>query len=130
MGEFYNDNSVPFGSRTEVIKRGGTGSPTDIGTFVCEHISLTQPSHIGERKNEIGKPNGWWAVEGFDHGTCVIQIPTLDQPYPKRGDWFQDTFGEGEEEETWAIVEITKPFAMADYYKANGTIRRALHPPA
>lgn len=137
----YVDNAVPFGSRIETIKRGDvTTGGTPVGTYILESISLTHPSKIIERPNHIGEPNGWVAVQGFSHGTCVIQIPTDASEYPKIGDWFQDEFnittlfGEqgvvGSLQErsptdtvTWVIVDITQPFAIADYFKANATIR-------
>jgi hypothetical protein len=129
----YNDNSVPFGSRTEVIKRGSTSAPTVVGTFIFESISLTRPSKIIERPNQIGEPNGWVAVSGFIHGTATIQIAEIDSGYPKIGDWFVDTFVEDDNnnslDETFVIVEMTQPYAMADYWKCNVTLRLATNPP-
>ena len=124
----YNDGAVPFGSRTEDIKRGGTGSPTTVGTYVCESISITRPSKVTERPNEIGAPNGWFAIGGFPHGTATIQIPTSDASFPQIGDWFVDDFGDGEEH--WVIVDKTQPFGMNDYWKQNITIRKSDNPPA
>lgn len=130
----YNDAAVPFGSRTETINRGGTAAPTEIGTYILENISLTRPGVVKERPNEIGQPNGWWVVSGFEHGTCVIQIPTTASEWPKIGDWFEDVF-DGTDvtdaaTEHWTIVEITQPYAIADYWKCNATIRLAINPPA
>src|SRR5437870_2923144 len=129
MGLPYADNSVPFGSRSETIKRGGTAQPTEIGEYVLEHISLTRPAHKIQRKDQVNRPNGFVLTEDFDHGTAVIQIPTGDSPYPQRGDWFQDTFSTGETE-TWVIGDVTEPYAQADYFKANITLHRATNPPA
>ena len=130
----YNDNAVPFGSRVEDIKRGGTGSPTLIGTFILESISITRPSKVGERPNQIGQPNGWWVTNGYEHATCVIQIPTEAAEWPKIGDWFEDIFdGTGVadlEAEHWVIVEITQPYGMHDYWKCNANLRLAINPPA
>lgn len=130
----YNDNSVPFGSRVETVKRGGTGSPTEIGTFIFESISLTFPSKIGERPNEIGQPNGWWVVNGFEHGTAVLQVPTEAAEWPKIGDWFEDIFDgsgvDGLTPQHWVIVEVTQPYSMNDYWKCNVNLRLAINPPA
>ncbi len=129
----YIDNAVPFGSRTVDLKRGGTGSPTTVGTYILESISLTRPTKIIERPNQIGEPNGWVAVAGFQHGTCVVQIPTEASEYPKVGDWFDETFDGSDASpsaEHWVICDITQPYAMADYFKANATIRLSIAPPA
>ncbi len=128
----YIDNAVPFGSRVEDILRG-TGSGTPVGTYILESISLTRPAKIIERPNQIGEPNGWVAVAGFQHGTCVIQIPLETSEYPKIGDWFDDTFDGSDaspSDERWVVVDITQPYAMADYFKANATIRLSVNPPA
>jgi hypothetical protein len=122
----YVDNQVPFGSRTEEIFRAGTS----IGTFIFENLSLTRPGKVGERHNQIGEPNGWWVVDGFPHGTGVVQIPTIDSPYPQNGDYFEDTFRTGSTAERWVIVDTTEPYAMNDYYKMNVTIRLSKNPPA
>jgi hypothetical protein len=120
----YVDSAVPFGSRTEEIVRDG--SP--LGTYICETISIQRPGKVGERFNEIGEPNGWWVVNGFPTGTAVVQIPTADADYPRKGDYFEDDFGEGDER--WVIVDTTQPFGMNDYYKMNVTIRLSPNPPA
>ncbi|SRR6266576_1275450 len=128
----YIDNSVPFGSRVEDILRG-TGAGTPVGTYILESISLTRPSKIIERPNQIGEPNGWVAVAGFQHGTCVVQIPLDTSEYPKIGDWFEDTFDGSDASpstEHWVIVDITQSYAMADYFKCNATIRLSINPPA
>lgn len=127
----YIDNQVPFGSRVEDIKRGTAG--TAVGTYILESISLTRPSKIIERPNQIGEPNGWVSVNGFNHGTCVVQIPTEASEYPKNGDWFEDTFDGSDASpsaERWVIVDITQPYAMADYFKCNATIRLSTNPPS
>ena len=127
----YIDNQVPFGSRVEDFKRG-TGAGTDVGTYILESISLTRPAKIIERPNQIGEPNGWVAVSGFAHGTCVVQIPTEASEYPKIGDWFEDAFDGTDAnaaDERWVIVDITQPYAIADYFKCNATIRLSENPP-
>ena len=132
MAFLYNDNAVPFGSRVENIKRGGTGSPTAVGTFILESISLTRPGKVGERPNQIGQPNGWWVVNAYEHGTCVIQIPTEASAWPKIGDWFEDKFDGTDANPTaehWVIVDVTQPYAIHDYWKCNATLRLALNPP-
>lgn len=113
------------------FKRGTAG--TAVGTYILESISLTRPAKIIERPNQIGEPNGWVAVLGFEHGTCVIQIPAETSAYPQLGDWFEDTFDGTDanpEAERWVITDITQPFAMADYFKCNATIRWSKNPPA
>ncbi len=133
MATQYVDNAVPFGSRTEDFKRGGTGGPTTVGTYVLESISLSRPSKIIERPNQIGQPNGWVAVNTFQHGTAVVQIPTGEAEFLKIGDWFQDTFDGTDANpaaETWVVVEATQPYGMNDYYKQNVTLRLAENPPA
>ncbi len=128
----YVDNSVPFGSRTVDFKRGGTGAPTTVGTYILESISLSRPSKIIERPNQIGQANGWVAVSGFDSGTAVVQIPTEASEFIKLGDWFEDAFDGTDanpEDEHWVVVEATQPYGMNDYYKQNVTLRLSISPP-
>ena|SRR5436190_13858253 len=120
----YVDNQVPFGSRSEEFLRSGSS----LGTYILESINIQHPSKIGERPNEIGEPNGWFAVAGFRHGTAVVQIPTVDSDYLQVGDYFEDDFGLGTER--WVVVETAQPFGMADYYKMNITVRHSPNPPA
>jgi hypothetical protein len=131
---FYNDNAVPFGSRVETLKRGGTSNFTEIGEFVFENISLTLPSKIIERPNQIGEPNGWVATNGFGTGTAVLQIATESTEYPRRGDWFEDTFNIEVDEpgigSHWVIVEMTAPFEMGGYHKCNVSLRHSINAPA
>ncbi|SRR6266576_2525324 len=105
MAETYNDGAVPFGSFVS-------------GGRIIEHLSLTFPTKIIERPNEIGGPNGWVAVAGFAHGTATVQIATVND-VPALGEVLTDLPG-GD----WVIVDITRPFAIADYYKCNVTLRR------
>lgn len=130
----YNDGAVPFGSRLETIKRGTVSGATTVGDFVLESINLTYPSKVTERPDQIGQPNGWFAVSGFPHGTAVVQIPTQSSGFPNIGDWFEDTFGNLDGSgnpitEHWVIVDKSQPFAIHDYWKCNVTLRVANNPP-
>ena len=121
----YVDKQVPFGSRTVELLRAGTA----IGTYVFENISLTRPGKVGERHDEIGQPNGWWVVDGFPHGTGVVQIPTADAEWPHKGDYFEEQFATADGVERWVIVDTTEPYSMNDYYKMNVTLRLSANPP-
>ncbi len=101
----YNDQSVPFGSFVW-------------GSRVLENVSLSFPSKIIERPNEIGEPNGWVAIRGFEHGTATMQIADAED-VPALGDVVTDVLPGGD----WVIVDMTRPFAIADYYKCNVTLR-------
>lgn len=131
---FFNDNAVPFGSRVETVCRGGTSNFTEVGEYIFESISLTLPSKVIERPDQIGEPNGWVATKGFGHGTAVLQIATESTNYPRRGDWFADTFNIEVDEpdigSTWVIVDMTAPFEQNGYHKCNVTLRHAINPPA
>lgn len=107
----YNDGAVLFGSKI-------------LGGRIAENISLTGPSKIIERPNEIGGPNGWVAVGGFPHGTLTFQVASEDD-IPTNGDTFEIDFASEDLNGTWVVVEVTRPFAIADYWKCNATIRKA-----
>jgi hypothetical protein len=130
MSTSYQDNAVPFGSRTEDIKRGLVASATDVGTYIFEDISLKRPGHVGERPDQIGGPNGWWVTATWPTGTGTIQVPIASSETPKIGDWFQDTFDGITDAplETWVIVDVDQPFKINDYFKVNVTLRLAQNP--
>ena len=105
MAALYNDGGVPLGSFL-------------VNGMIAESVSLTFPSKIIERPNEIGEPNGWVAIAGFPHGTCTLQIASIDD-VPALG-----TVLDGLPGGTWVIVDMTRPFAIHDYYKCNVTLRK------
>src|SRR5262245_47732026 len=123
----YNDGSVPFGSRSEDIKRGVGG--TDVGTYIFENISIKRPRRVIERSDEIGQPNGYVIIPGFVTATSVLQIPTEDANPPQIGDWFEDTFDTDIGQERYVIAEVDRPLAQHDYHKCNITLRLSPNPP-
>jgi hypothetical protein len=109
MDPTYNDQSVPFGSRTEV---------TTNGTFIFEDINITHPTKTIERPDQIGQPNGFVLVAGLPTGTAVVQIPLTSSNIPHVGDTFQDTFL-GNASETWVISHVSPPITTGGYRKVN-----------
>jgi hypothetical protein len=120
----YVDNQVPFGAFSVTLTRSGSA----LGTYIIENLTVTRPSKIIERPNEIGQPNGWVAVEGFITATGTIQVPTADSDYPAIGDYFEDDFGFGTER--FVVTEVGQPFSMSDYHKCNISCRYSPNPPA
>src|SRR5215467_15217090 len=105
----YNDNSVPFGSRSEII--GGIG-------YILEDINLTSPTKTIERPNQIGEPNGFVLVQQLPTGSAVVQIPTSSSNQPHVGDTFTDTFF-GSTAETWVVSQVGTPISYGSYRKVN-----------
>lgn len=121
----YVDNQVPFGSRTELLMRAGVSQ----GTYIFENINLKRPSKVIERPDEIGEPNGFVAVRGFQTGTAVVQIPTADSEFPRVGDYIEDTFSTGAVER-WVVTDVDEVYEMNSYYKTNISLRLSINPPA
>ena len=109
----YNDQSVPFGSRTEIISSG-----TNSVTAVMEDINITHPTKTIERPDQIGQPNGFVLVGGLPTGTAVLQVPTTSSYQPHVGDTFTDTFL-GSATETWVISQVGVPITIGSYRKVN-----------
>ena len=106
----YNDQSVPFGSRTEVF--------SSAGTLILEDINITHPTKTIERPDQIGQPNGFVLVAGLPTGTAVAQIPLTSSAIPHVGETFSDTFL-GSATETWVISQVGIPIATGAYYKVS-----------
>ena len=126
----FADNQMPAFSRVLDIKYGVGAGTTRLASAVFEDINLTYESAIVERKDEIGKENGWTLVAtGKGTGTATIQIPTSAAVWPRNGDWISDAFdGSSTATETWVIHTPSKPFRFDSYYKVNVQLRLSNHP--
>lgn len=122
----FNDNAVPYGSRTEVLKRNQL-SPATLGTYVCESISISRPAKEIERPDQVGGPNGFVLVNAQEDGSCVIQWGNSGTPAPQNGDWFVDTFDSNIGVEKYVLLNIGLPFEINGYYKANAKLKRAYY---
>lgn len=63
----FNDVNIPFGSQAITI--GGL-------SIVAESISISQPSTVLERSNQVGDPSGQVIIETFNTGSAVLQLAT------------------------------------------------------
>lgn len=114
----YNDNNVPFGS--QVITIGAVG-------FVAEQISLTVPTQITERRDEVGNPTGQVLIEQFNTGTATIQFATTLTVPPTIGTTFNLTRNGGA---TIGCVtsQVAEPETQFDSKKAQISFRRRYGP--
>jgi hypothetical protein len=124
MATQYIDNQVPHGSFAVTLSREGQA----LGTYILEDLSVTRPSKLIERPDQVGGPNGWAAVAGQVSGSGTIQIPTTDAPQPDRFDYFENDFGYGSER--YVLVEVGRMFKIGDYYKANFKFNHSPNPPS
>lgn len=131
MTATYTDNGVPYGSRVEAVK-SGVGAGTAIGSYVLENITLQRPSLVVERRDQVGKDNGWALEKGVPNtGSCVVQIATATTQVPAPGMWFSDTFdgSTAGAAEQWVFTEVGQVFESQGYFKANASIRLSRTPP-
>lgn len=125
-----NDNSIPFGSRTETLY---DASGTQIGVFVLEDINLTFPTKRIDRANQVGEPNGFVIVKGQPTGTAVIQIPA-DATIPILGGYFVDAFpdvykahGGSSYSQQWVIESVGAAYEQNGYRKFNVGLVQTLY---
>lgn len=121
---FYNDGSVPYGARTEVVKRGATYSGgTTVGTFIFESITLDRNDKAIKQYDELGAPLKSAGVFDFDEGTATVQVVT-NGTLLQRGDLFQDTFDSVTGAETFVIFKVGEPETQNDYKKLTVSFRK------
>ena len=120
----FIDNAVPYGS-SRVIINSVSGSP-----YVAENISLSFPTRLVERQDQLGAPNGFVIIKGQPTGSCTLQIATSGATYPNAGDTitaFSDlilpSYASGH---PWAISNVTSPYEQAGVWKTNLNIVLAL----
>jgi hypothetical protein len=109
----WNDGTIPYGTRTEVVNRGG--SPQ--GTYVFEQLQITRPTNVIRRKDQTGQPNGSVGQPDFVTGTATVQIPTSASNGILPGDTFTDTFDSSLSAETFILSEIGQPEEQTAYKK-------------
>lgn len=122
----YNDNNVPYGSRTESLKRGQT-SPTTLGTYILENITINRPVAEIDRTDQVGGPNGWVAVNKQEDGSVTVQYASTSATWPQNGDWFQDTFDPNIGVEKFVLINLGIPFEINGYFKVNAKLKKAYY---
>lgn len=110
---FYNDGTIPYGSRLETFTRG----VSSLGSYVLENVTINRKSKIIKRMDELGAPNGSVGVYDFDEGSAVAQLATTSSTVLQRGDKFTDTFDAVTGAESWKITECDQPETQNDYKK-------------
>ena len=100
-----------------------------LASAVFEDINLTYESVVVERKDEIGKENGWAMVAtGKGTGSATIQIPLSTSNRPQNGDYIVDTFSTSAPEQ-WVIHSPSHPYRFDSYYKVNVQLKLSKNPP-
>ena len=137
--QVFVDNSVPFGSRVESVGTLVAGAPPTVSggvSLIFENISLNYPTKDGRRPDQVGGPNGFFAVLDQPTGTATIQIPMGSGAYnsvtggwdgvawPALGSGFVDRFLAANE--AWVITSLGMPFEMQGYYKLNVSLMQAV----
>lgn len=112
----YNDGSVPYGS--QVVSIGGV-------SFVAESISITEPSTVVERRDELGNPSGQVIIGQFINGSCVLQLATTATQLPTFGTTFSLT-RPGTPAVTIGVIisEVGEVLNQSEAYKVNVSFRK------
>lgn len=125
MSTVRNSGSVPFGGRTlEVFD----ASNVSLGNYRFENINITRATKEITRPTELGEEDNdeWVAVGGAVTGTAELQIALSGSTWPELGSYFVADFGFGNEH--FYILNISQPFGMQNYFKANVNLRRGQAP--
>lgn len=85
MAAIYNDTQIPYGSR--LVQMNATGT-----IYIAEDISITRPTTVIERFNELNEPSGQVIIGGFVTGNGTMQLPTSTSRIPSLGDTFTASF--------------------------------------
>lgn len=101
----FNDGSIPYGSRTETFSRGGVS----LGVYVLENVTITKPTKILKRMDQIGGPSGSVGVPEHPEGSATVQLATSATKILRAGDVFTDTFDADLGAETWIVHSPDQP---------------------
>lgn len=101
----WNDGAIPYGSRSAVFTRGVTG----LGTYILENITLTRPSKVLKRYDQIGGPSGSVGVPDFVEGSATAQLAATTTKQLRAGDFFTDTFDTDLGPETFIVNSPEQP---------------------
>lgn len=125
--QFYNNSSLPRGTRSEEFFRGVSNDDytgASLGTYLLETDTPTRPSTITERRGTKNEATGWAASADFDTLTGTAQLATSTTKPLQRFDWFVDTFDSEIGTERWVITEVGQPEAQGDTRKQTFTARK------
>lgn len=105
----------------------GQGSPSTLGTYILESITINRPTSKISRPDQIGGPNGFVLVNKEEDGSCVVQYASSSATWPKNGDWFQDTFDANVGVEKFVFHDLGFPFEIGGYFKVNAKLSKAYY---
>lgn len=126
MAAFKNDTTIPYGSKVLTVgsASGGAGGTT----YVAENISLSQPSGLILRKNEIGEPSGQVAYNNdVRQFTCTLQLATASTVPPSKGWETTVTFDATTGAEVFFIHELGSQFGQEEETKVSATFRKKIN---
>ena len=93
----YGASLYPISSASITVKRGdgstagGGGSPTTVGTYLAEQISVTRGSRVVDRIEVSGGDKGQPQILRTRIGyTCKVQIDATTTNTIRPGDYFED----------------------------------------
>lgn len=110
----YNDNLVAYGS--QVVTIGATA-------HVAESISVSQPTQIVERRDQLGAPTGQVVIPQFDNGTATLQLASTATVIPAVGATF--TFVRNDASTMGVVVSgVSEPQSQFDIHKVTVNFRR------
>jgi hypothetical protein len=115
----FNYNNVLYGSRVLTIASVG---------YVAENVSVSRPTTVLTRENEVGEPNGFVSIQDWVTCNGTLQIPTSGSSYPQLGGTFTASFNSGSAPggaEYWVIESIDMPESQRELKKVSFTARRA-----
>jgi hypothetical protein len=106
----FNDGALPYGSRVEVFNRvNGPGSTGVLGNYILENISISRPTTLIQRFDQIGGPTGSVGVPKHVTGSATSQLAATTTTFLRNGDWFSDTFDSSLGLEYFYIYDVEHP---------------------
>jgi hypothetical protein len=109
MAALLNQGSVPYGSRL-------------IDGMVADNISVSIPTKVIERTDELDEPSGQVIYAGVATGTATLQMASAND-VPTLGATFTSTFGAIT---SWVITGIDIPEDKGADQKVNISFRQSL----
>jgi len=111
----YNNQNLLYG--TVLIKVGAE-------TYIAEDISMTRPTVVVSREDELGAPSGEVGIPDWQTGTATLQISSGGS-VPNLGTIMTASFSGSVEEHCW-INEVGQTFAQRDLRKVNISFRKVV----
>lgn len=118
MSAAINDGSIPYGSQVLTI---------NAVTYVAESITLSEPTNVIERMNELGEPSGQVLVNQFNTGSATLQLASTSTAHPANGMTFTADLQKAGSNQTYIVSEVSPQLGQQAAKTVNISFRQKIN---